>query len=87
MMACKHEQFSANVAVARLEDSGRFNAEITVKCADCGVPFQFLGLQPGLNLNGATVSIDGLEARIAISPQGAQPNPLQAMLNSKQFDA
>ena len=53
--------FAANVAVARLEDSGGFMAEITVRCSACGLPFQFLGL----------------EACIAIVPQGTRPNPLQ----------
>lgn len=76
---CKHHKFDAQCRVARLEDSGRFIFEVNVHCMDCGTPFQFLGLQPGLNLNGATVSIDGLEASIAICPQGVQPNPLQVL--------
>ena len=76
---CAHENFSANVRVARLEDSGRFMAEITVKCAQCNKPFQFLGLEPGVDLDGARVSIDGLEANIAIAPEGARPSPLQRM--------
>ena len=76
---CKHLQFDAGCRVARLEDSGRFMLEVGVRCIDCGTPFQFLGLPTGLNLNGATVSLDGLEANIAICPQGVQPNPLQAL--------
>ncbi|WP_236209929.1 hypothetical protein [Pseudomonas tohonis] len=79
-MACKHENFSAAVGVARIEDTGRFLAEIRVTCQDCGVPMQFMGLQPGLNYDGATVSLDGLEARIGIHPQGQRPNPLQSLL-------
>lgn len=76
---CEHRDFQANVCIARLEDTGGFVAEITVRCTECDTPFQFLGLQPGLDTQGASVSIDGLEARIAISPQGAKPNPLQRM--------
>lgn len=84
---CKHMNFSANVAVARLEDSGRFMAHIAVACSECGQPFQFLGLAPGLDLDGATVGIDGLEARIAIAPRGARPSPLQRMAYGiKRFD-
>ena len=45
-----------------------------------GTPFQFLGLPPGLNLEGATVSIDGLEANIAICPRGQRPNPMQGLM-------
>jgi hypothetical protein len=76
---CEHHAFSSSVRIARLEDSGRFMAEVRIRCADCGLPFEFLGLQAGLNLDGATVSIDGQEANLAISPKGAKPNPLQRM--------
>lgn len=76
---CKHMQFDASVAVARLEDTGRFMAEITVKCRDCGEPFQFLGLEPGLDMQGARVSVDGLEANMAIAPNSQVMSPLQRM--------
>lgn len=77
---CKHMNFKAHVAVARLEDSGKFQAEVTIHCLECGTPMQFLGLPPGLKLSGAAVSVDGLEARLAICPQGAQSSPLQEMI-------
>lgn len=76
---CKHLNFMAQVNVARLEDSGRFMAEIAIHCTDCGEKFQFLGLDPGLNLNGAAVSVDGLEAHIAIAPNSQVMSPLQKM--------
>jgi hypothetical protein len=76
---CEHHNFSANVNVVRLEDTKQFMAEITVKCAECGKPFQFLGLSPGLDTGGASVSVDGLEAQIAICPEGSKPNPFQRM--------
>lgn len=76
---CEHKEFDAVVGVARLEDSGGFMAEITIHCRDCGKPFQFLGLQPGLDMQGARVSIDGLEVRIAITPQGTRPAPIHLM--------
>lgn len=63
---CKHENFDAHVRVNRLTDSGRFSADIGIKCRECGVPFRFLGLPAGLDLNGAAVSADGTEARLAI---------------------
>lgn len=78
-MSCAHENFRAQVDVARLEDSGRFSAEIRIECVDCGVPFQFLGLPIGIDLNGATISADGLEARIAIAAAGSVPHPLEAI--------
>jgi hypothetical protein len=65
-LKCPHENFLANVKVSRLEDSGRFVADVTIKCEKCGEPFRFLGLPCGVDLNGATVSADGTEARLAI---------------------
>ncbi len=79
-MACDHKHFYAAVDVTRLTDrDGRvssFNADVKIRCADCGRQFQFLGLPAGVNLAGATASIDGLEARLAICPQGEKPSVL-----------
>lgn len=72
---CKHMNFSATVGVARLEDSGRFNAEIRIRCAHCNVDFRFLGLKIGLDTAGAMMSPDGKEARIAIVPVGEEQKP------------
>lgn len=78
-MPCTHMNFDASVAVARMEDSGRFVAEVRIKCRDCGQPFQFYGLPPGFNFDGPTVTLDGLEANLPICPKGSQPTPLQAL--------
>ncbi len=77
---CEHQNFDAKVRVARIEDKGRFMAEIRITCLDCGTPMQFMGLKPGLDFNGATVSLDGLEANIGIHPQGQRTNPLQKLM-------
>lgn len=77
---CEHHNFDAAVRVARIEDKGRFMAEIRVTCRDCGTPMQFMGLEPGMNFNGATVSLDGLEANIGIHSQGERPNPMQELM-------
>ena len=76
---CSHEEFKADVCVIRLDD-GKFSADITIECASCGVPFQFLGVPPGVDLSGATVSIDGLELQAAIAPQGTHPSPMHRMM-------
>lgn len=73
---CAHMNFTAQVKVARIEDKGAFAADIRIRCAECGLPFQFLGLKPGVDMQGARVSIDGLEARMAICPQGQVPSPM-----------
>lgn len=69
-MSCKHENFLGDVSVNRIEDVGRFIADVRIKCTDCGVPMRFIGLPAGVDLNGASVSIDATEARLAIAPQG-----------------
>lgn len=80
MNNCKHNSFKSAVRIARIENTGRFMAEIRITCQDCGTPMQFMGLEPGLNFDGATVSLDGLEANIGIHPKGLRPDPLQALM-------
>lgn len=80
---CKHLNFDANVGVARLEDSGKFVAEIQIKCIECGTPMQFMGVEPGINIDGATVSLDGTELRIGIAPEGVMPSPFQKLHGHK----
>lgn len=79
MSECKHEAFDGNNAVHRMEDSGQFMLDVTIKCAQCGLPFQFIGLPLGLDLSGAAMSPDGLEAHLAIAPQGSTPHPLSGV--------
>jgi len=78
---CLHKNFAANVDVNRIQnDDGcvtRFNADIRVKCEDCGCEFVFLGLAPGLDLDGACVSVDAVTARLAIAPKGETLPPLE----------
>lgn len=69
-MKCTHEDFEAWVDVHRLIDSGRFQADVRIKCKACGVPFRFIGLPAGLDLDGAATSADATEARLAIAPKG-----------------
>lgn len=69
---CLHEAFAGSVHVTRLDDIGKFRADITIRCAQCNLP-------SGLNLNGATVSIDGVEARMAIAPVGQEKSPIDKM--------
>lgn len=82
-MTCEHESFEADVAVARMPsvEGGpikRYQADVRIKCAQCGLPFRFIGLPAGCDLNGAAVSIDGTEARLAIAPKGEVLTPLES---------
>ena len=67
---CQHEEFHANVEVTRLSDTGRFTADVRIKCKVCDLPFRFIGLPAGLDLNGAATNPDATEARLAIAPKG-----------------
>lgn len=68
--ACPHPDFAAHVNVVRLEDSGRFAADVRIHCTACGVPMRFIGLPAGVDLEGAATSPDATEARLAIAPKG-----------------
>jgi hypothetical protein len=70
MADCKHENFDCHVTVARIEDIGRFMADVTIRCTQCGTPFRFIGLPSGMDFDGASVSVDACEARLAIAPKG-----------------
>ena len=76
---CEHKDFAAEVEVNRLEDVNRFSADVRIRCNECGQPFRFIGLPTGLDLNGASVSIDGTEARLAIAPKGEVVTPLEGI--------
>ena len=81
MPKCDHMNFSAEVDVHRLtRDEGGpvtgYMADVRVRCLECGKPFQFLGLPAGVDTQAATVSVDGLEAHLALCPQGHEPSAL-----------
>lgn len=85
-MSCIHEHFRAEVDVHRLEDTGRFMADVRISCSQCGLPFQFLGVRAGLDMNGVSVDLEGTELRIALRPADAVPDPLRQMLGVKKYD-
>lgn len=66
---CDHADFAASVTVNRLEDTGRFVADVTIECARCGELFRFIGLPSGVSPYAPMVSVDGLELRAPIEPQ------------------
>ena len=66
---CEHQEFTAHVAINRLEDSQdgeslACQVEVKVICLQCQTPLQF-ALPIGLSLiEGAYMSLDGTEARL-----------------------
>ena len=68
---CLHREFVAQVDVTRLSDPSMpldFHADVRINCKECGCKMKFLGLPAGFHIKGATVSMDGTEARLAIAP-------------------
>lgn len=66
---CRHLEFASFLSVARLEDTGKFVAELRVICIHCREPFRFVGLTPGLSFVEPSCSIDGREALLPIEPE------------------
>jgi hypothetical protein len=72
-VACPHMNFSAKVDVTRLTDTddgpvSGYTTDISVHCAECGLPFRFMGLSAGSHYAEPRVSIDGTELRAPIEP-------------------
>lgn len=76
-MTCEHFNFQVNAEVNRLTrgEGGPvigYGCDVTVHCADCGMPFRWLGLETGVSKVKPTTSIDGLEMRGLIAPGADQ---------------
>lgn len=82
MSACEHHNFAASVKVARLTHTENgpvtgYTADVTVKCADCGLPFRFLGLaagnhyaEPRVSMEPATHEVFAPHASYTFPPHG-----------------
>jgi hypothetical protein len=88
-MTCQHNKnhrVEAKIACFKDRPNG-FMAELRIFCGDCGKPCRDPAPIRETGTQGARVSIDGLEASIAISPEGALPSPMQRMsYNINKFD-
>lgn len=65
LIGLDRQAVESHAAALRLQGQ---HASRRTACVDCGVPFSFEGLPLGLNVEGAAMSPDGCEARLAISP-------------------
>lgn len=73
---CPHPDFASEVDVNRLTDSGKFMADVRIRCTACGCRFSFLGLLGGLHFDEPRCGAFGLEARLPITPFD-KPRPVQ----------
>lgn len=74
---CAHEHFIARVEVNRVlkneEDAvpWYYTADIRVTCADCSLPFEFIGdYDCGMMPDRATVDPSAQELRVPLRPKG-----------------
>lgn len=70
---CTHNSFRCNAKIGRLSrDEGGpitgYTADVSISCAECGLPFRFIGLSAGNHFHEPRVSIDGTELRAPIEP-------------------
>lgn len=71
---CDHKRFESKVSVFRLtgqddlEYVTGYTTDIRIRCADCGYPFEFIGLPGGVNPKHPTVNADNTELRAPIRP-------------------
>lgn len=77
--ACRHENMRAEVGVHPIVADGAdlatarpsiYYAQIVISCGDCGVPFEFIGVQPGWMPTGPMCSIDFTQLNAPIKPKG-----------------
>lgn len=71
-MTCEHRNYRAQVNVTNLEDTGARLAEITIKCDNCGLPFEFVGLPVGCEFYRPTTDLSAQILTAPIVPEGAK---------------
>lgn len=81
-MSCNHQNFEASVHIHRLTGDAspdmptHWTASIHVRCAECKLPFRWLGLPKGAYWDANTTSVDELELRAPLHPDdGSTPLP------------
>lgn len=78
---CPHLNFKAQVNVTRMTDNKDevtvvgYTAEITINCLECGVPFEFIGVDAGMMPTKPMASPDAQELRAPIKPKGVKIMP------------
>jgi len=74
---CEHKDFRGDIKVARLTSEGStaitgFFADIRINCAECGQPFEFVGIPGGFSFYEPRLSVDSTELRAPIKPATGQ---------------
>jgi hypothetical protein len=84
---CNHESFEANVSVQRLvSKKTNFVANVHIKCAQCGMPFMFVGATPGISLSLPTASYDRQQMHLPITPDVSEQYGTTNLLDMHPID-
>lgn len=87
---CEHKNFFAKVDVTRLTESDEsdvvtgYTADIRIKCDECGLPFQFIGLPGGYSPAQPMCSFDAQEMRAPIKPSTDPVDQTNAILKQSK---
>ena len=70
---CEHKYICADIRFNRLQDVEggpivRWTVDILIACADCEIPFKFIGLPMGIRLDCPTTDVMCVELRAPIEP-------------------
>ena len=65
---CAHLDFDCFVSVTRYKKTGEFEADLTIQCLECGMPFAFVGVPGGISSLRPTTDITTMELRMPIKP-------------------
>ncbi len=70
---CEHEQFEAQTRVGRITDGEggkvyRYTLDLKVRCVECNMPFEFVGLPAGSSPDEPMTNFDFTELRAPIRP-------------------
>ena len=70
---CKHFHFNANVNVFRLTETeggevANYSCDVDIKCVQCGIPFEFIGVPCGDSKKQPMSNIDFTKLRAPIRP-------------------
>lgn len=86
MKDCKHMNFEVAHKVGRLTDEknpekvNAFMFDAKVRCLDCGLPFEFVGLPGGMAFDRPMVNFDATELRQPIRPSSDPAEQVKSIL-------
>jgi hypothetical protein len=74
MNNCEHKNFESSVRIGRLTTEeepdvvSKYMADIKIQCADCKLPFEFMGVPNGMSFFQPMLNIDNTEMRAPLKP-------------------